>query len=163
MTLVLTPFLLLAFMFVQLSSHVDQETALAENCLYKAGRKKSAWRWIIFLILMIVRECQWKEGNGNMQLGPGGKNGTTVSARSRLDLSKPVVKPFFVVEKLIFILSSGDDLMLTEFLTVVFFKEAWASLAWTVWEYLVGKNTQKTPLNDFTTTGLKHMERCERA
>lgn len=71
---------------------------------------------------MIVCECQWKEGNGNMQLGPGGKNGTTVSARSRLGLSKPVVKPFFVIEKLIFILSSGDGLMLTEFLMVVFLR-----------------------------------------
>lgn len=52
-----------------------------------------------------------EEGNGNVQLGPGGKNETTVSARGRLDLFKPVVKPFFVVEKLIFVLSSGEDSM----------------------------------------------------
>lgn len=41
MTLVLTPFLLLAFMFVLLGSHVDQETALAENCLCKGEKKGS--------------------------------------------------------------------------------------------------------------------------
>jgi len=39
-TLVLTPFLLLAFMFVLLSSHVDQETAQAENCLDKGGENQ---------------------------------------------------------------------------------------------------------------------------
>lgn len=44
-----------------------------------------------------------------MQLGPGGKNETIVSALGKLDLFKPVVKPF-IVEKLIFILSSGEDL-----------------------------------------------------
>lgn len=40
MTLVLSPFLLLAFVFVLFSSHAGQETALAENCLYK-GKKKN--------------------------------------------------------------------------------------------------------------------------
>lgn len=75
-----------------------------------------------------------------MQLGPGGKNETTVSACSRLDLFKPVVKPFFVVEKHLHpFFWRGLDV--TAFLMVGFFKEAWAALTWTVWEYLIRENT----------------------